>query len=67
MWKTVFDDYKKFETSGKRQAHKAKTEFSLEAMTQVLGKIVEEKFTKPVILKLPTLKKIELPKLSAVK
>jgi hypothetical protein len=66
MWKTVFDDYKKFETSGKRQAHKAKTEFSLEAMTEVLGKIIEEKFVKPVVLKLPTLKKIELPKLKKI-
>lgn len=63
MWKDTFEDYKKFETPGKRQAHKSKTEFSFDAMTEKLGSIVEEKFTKVVPLKLPTLKKIELPKL----
>ena len=63
MWKDVYDNYKKFETSGKRQGHKAKTEFSFDTMRDTLGKIIEEKFAKPVVLKLPTLKKIELPKL----
>jgi len=63
MWKDVYDNYKKFETSGKRQGHKAKTEFSFNNMRDILRKIIEEKFTKAVVLKLPTLKKIELPKL----
>jgi hypothetical protein len=63
MWKDVYDNYKKFEASGKRQGHKAKTEFSFDNMRDILGKIIEEKFTKAVVLKLPTLKKIELPKL----
>ena len=67
MWKEVYEDYKKFEVPGKKQGHKAKIEFSLDAMKELLGKYIEEKFTKVVALKLPTLKKIELPKLSAIK
>ena len=63
MWKDVFEDYSKYEVPGKRQAHKAKTEFSYDNMKALLGTIIEEKFTKVVALKLPTLKKIELPKL----
>lgn len=63
MWKEVYEDYKKFEVPGKKQGHKAKTEFSFDAMKELLGKYIEEKFAKAVVLKLPTLKKIELPKL----
>lgn len=66
MWRDTYEDYRKFETPGKRQAYKAKTEFSFEAMTSLLGKIIEEKFIKVVPLKLPTLKKIELPKLTKI-
>jgi len=66
MWKDVYEDYKKFEVPGKRQAHKCKEEFSFEAMTNLLSKIIDEKFTKPVVLKLPQLKKIELPKLQKI-
>jgi hypothetical protein len=66
MWKDVYENYDKYEVAGKRQAHKAKTEFSFEGMTELLGKIIEEKFVKAVPLKLPTLKKIELPKLQTI-
>lgn len=64
MWKEVYEDYKKFETAGKRQGHKVKVEFSFNAMKDLLGKYVEVMFPKAPILKLPILKKIELPKLT---
>jgi hypothetical protein len=66
MWKEVYENYDKYEVPGKRQAHKAKTEFSYDAMKDKLASIIEEKFIKAVPLKLPTLKKIELPKLQKV-
>lgn len=66
MWKDVFEKYKDYEASGKRQARKAREEFSLDAMTELLGEIIEANFIKTVPLKLPTLKKIELPKLTKV-
>ena len=63
MWKDVYENYNKYETPGKRQAHKSKTDFSYDAMKTLLGQIIETKFDKVVTLKLPSLKKIELPKL----
>lgn len=66
MWKDVYENYSKFEVPGKRQAHKAKTEFSYEAMVRLLDEIIDNKFTKAVPLKLPQLKKIELPKLQTI-
>ena len=65
--KDVFENYKKYLPGAKKQANISKTKFSFEAMTQSLGKILDEK-TKPVPkfvplalpkLKLPTLKKAE--------
>ena len=35
-------------------------------MTEALGNIIEKKFDKPKVLKLPELKKIELPKLNKI-
>ena len=66
MWKEVYENYKDYEVPAKRQAHKSKEQFSMEKMTEALGKIIEEKFTKVVQLKLPQLKKIELPKLEKI-
>ena len=63
MWKEVFENYKKYEVPGKKQGHRSKTQFSFEVMQERLGQIIEEKFVKPVILKLPSLKRIELPQL----
>ena len=63
MWKDVFENYKKYEVPGKKQGHRAKTQFSFEVMQEKLGQIIEEKFVKPVVLKLPTLRRIELPQL----
>jgi hypothetical protein len=63
--KDVFENYKKYIDGAKRQAFKNKTEFSWEAMKNK----VDELFTqyipdlpKKVELKMPDLKKIELPK-----
>jgi len=63
--KDVFENYKKYTDGAKRQAFKNKNEFSWEAMKNK----VDELFTqyipdlpKKVELKLPDLKKIELPK-----
>jgi len=67
--KDVFENYKKYTDGAKRQAFKNKNEFSWEAMKNK----VDELFTqyipdlpKQVDLKLPTLKKIDLPKLKKI-
>jgi hypothetical protein len=64
--KDIFEDYKKYIDGGKRQAHKSKTEFSWEKMKSKVDELFTKyipEFPKQVELKLPTLKKIELPKL----
>jgi hypothetical protein len=67
--KDVFEDYKKYLDGAKRQAHKSKTEFSWEKMKDKVDELFTKyipEFPKQVELKLPTLKKIELPKLQKV-
>ena len=64
MWTEIYSNYKKYEVPGKKQGHLSKTEFSFDKMTDKLNKFIEDKFPKPRILKLPELKKIELPKLN---
>jgi glycosyltransferase involved in cell wall biosynthesis len=66
MWQEVFKNYSKYEEFGKRQGHRSKTEFSFDKMAEVLSKIIDTKFDKPKVLKLPELKKIELPKLNKI-
>ena len=66
MWLDLYKNIKDYEAPAKRQGHKSKTEFSFEAMTEALGNIIEKKFSKPAELKLPELKKIELPKLNKI-
>ena len=66
MWIDVFNNYKKYIDAGKRQAHKSKTEFSFDKMTELLSEIIEKNFNKPKVLQLPTLKKIELPKINKI-
>lgn len=65
--KDMFENYKNYLPGAKKQASISKNKFSFEAMTELLGKILDEK-TKPVPqfiplelpkLKLPTLKKAE--------
>ena len=67
--KDVFEDYKKYLDGAKRQAHKSKTEFSWDKMKDKVDELFTKyipEFPKQVELKLPTLKKIELPKLQKV-
>lgn len=58
----VYENYSKYTDNAKRQAHYAKTNFSMQKMTEALAKHLDS-FPKPVELKLPTLKKIQLPQL----
>jgi len=58
----VYKNYKKYIDGAKRQSYKSRTEFSLEEMGKQLIELLDSRIPKPVQLKLPTLKKIELPK-----
>jgi hypothetical protein len=64
--KDVFENYKDYTTGAKRQAYRSKDKFSWEGMKDDInyyfGKYIPE-FPKQVELKLPQLKKIELPKI----
>jgi hypothetical protein len=63
--KDVFENYKNYVDGAKRQAYKSKTEFSWDKMKEKLSNILDinvPEFPKEVKLKLPTPKKIELPK-----
>lgn len=64
--KDVYEKYDKYVTIAKRQSHKSKTEFSLDNMKNALVPFLDA-VPKSQALKLPTLKKIELPKLQPVK
>lgn len=59
----VFQNYKKYEEGAKRQGHKIKTEFSYDNMVLFLSSYLNRYVPNKVELKLPQLKKIELPKL----
>jgi len=60
--KDVYKNYKKYLDGAKKQAYLSRTEFNLDKMGELLDNITDSKIPKPVQLKLPTLKKIELPK-----
>jgi len=60
----VYENYSKYVDNAKRQSHYARTNFSMEKMTQLLNNAYLETFPKPVELKLPQLKKIQLPTLN---
>lgn len=65
----VFDNYKTYKELAKRQGYKNRTEFSYEKMRETLDNLLTQyipEFPKQVQIKLPTLKKIELPKLKKV-
>jgi hypothetical protein len=65
----MFENYKKYEIGGKRQAHYSKTNFSWELMREKVDEILDKnipEFPKEAKLKLPTMKKIELPKLQKI-
>ena len=63
--KDVFENYKKYTDGAKRQAFKNKTDFSWEAMKNKVNELFTQyipDLPKKVELKMPDLKKIELPK-----
>jgi len=63
--KDMFENYKKYTDGAKRQAFKNKTEFSWEAMKNKVNELFTQyipDLPKKVELKLPALKKIEMPK-----
>jgi hypothetical protein len=66
--KDVFENYKEYVDGGKRQAYHSKQNFSFEKMTEKLAEYLTRvpEFPKQIALKLPQLKKIELPKLQKV-
>lgn len=61
-FKDVYENYDSYLEKAKRQAYKSKTNFNFESMKDLLSKYLEL-IPKQVELKLPSLKKIELPKL----
>jgi len=64
--KDVFENYKNYTDKAKRQAFKSKSEFSWDKMSEKVNNIFTQyipEFPKEIKLQLPTLKKIELPKL----
>jgi hypothetical protein len=65
--KDVFENYKKYINGAKRQAFLSKTEFSYDKMKEKLNELLTThvpEFPKEIKIQLPTLKKIELPKLT---
>jgi len=63
--KDVYENYKKYTDNAKRQSFHSKTNFSWDKMKEQLSDLLENsipEFPKEVKLKLPSIKKIELPK-----
>jgi glycosyltransferase involved in cell wall biosynthesis len=58
----VYKNYKKYTDGAKRQSYRSRTEFSLDKMAENILSILDTKVPKQVQLKLPQLKKIEMPK-----
>ena len=63
--KNVYEKYSKYEENAKRQSHLSRTKFSFEEMKKTLLSYLNL-IPKPVEIKFPQLKKIELPKLKKV-
>jgi glycosyltransferase involved in cell wall biosynthesis len=64
--KDVFKNYKNYVDKAKKQSYISRNEFSLEKMGEKLVSILDTKVPKPVALKLPTLRKIQLPQLKKI-
>jgi glycosyltransferase involved in cell wall biosynthesis len=62
----VYNNYKKFVDGAKKQSYRSRTEFNIDKMGELLISILDKNIPKPLELKLPQLKKIELPKLNKV-
>jgi glycosyltransferase involved in cell wall biosynthesis len=68
--KDVFENYKNYIDKAKRQAYKSKNEFSWERMQEKLNTLLTQSlpnFPEEIELKLPTIKKINLPKKVEIK
>jgi glycosyltransferase involved in cell wall biosynthesis len=68
--KDVFENYKNYTDKAKRQAFYSKTNFSWDKMNEKLNNLLNislPEFPQEVKLKLPTIKKIELPKKPEIK
>jgi glycosyltransferase involved in cell wall biosynthesis len=64
--KDVYKNYKKYIDGAKKQAYLSRTEFNLVKMGELLDNLTDSKIPKPIQLKLPTLKRIEIPKRNEV-
>jgi glycosyltransferase involved in cell wall biosynthesis len=67
--KDVFENYKNYTEGAKRQAYHSKTNFSWDKMNEKLDNILSisiPEFPKEAKLKIPSIKKIELPKLEKI-
>jgi glycosyltransferase involved in cell wall biosynthesis len=67
--KDVFENYKNYTDKAKRQSFYSKTNFSWDKMKEKLDNILTQnvpEFPKEAKLKLPSMKKIELPKLQKI-
>ena len=66
--KDMFENYKDYVDGGKRQAYHSKTNFSFEKMNEKMAEYLKRipEFPKQVALKLPQLRKIELPSLKKI-
>ena len=63
--KDVFENYKKYNDTAKRQAFKSKNEFSWDKMAEKLNNVLNQyvpEFPEEVKIKLPTIKKIQFSK-----
>ena len=70
VMKDVYKSYRKYTLNAKKLGVVNKSKFSLDAMTQELGKILDKyvpEFPKEVELKLPKLKKVDSPKIKLPK
>jgi hypothetical protein len=59
----VYANYDKYTPRAKRQAHKSKTDFNFDKMAELLDIIFETRIPKRVEMKMPVLRKLEIPKL----
>jgi glycosyltransferase involved in cell wall biosynthesis len=59
--KDIYNNYKKYIDGAKKQSYRSRTEFSLDKMEELLLNILDKNAPKPLELKLPQLKKVELP------
>jgi hypothetical protein len=67
--KDIFENYKNYTEGAKRQAYRSKQKFSWDEMKNDVDRLFNQyipEFPKEVALKLPQLKKIELPKLNKI-